>query len=144
LKDRGKRAAVAAAAAIMVVAFAGPAASGPTGRTVTKPYSGAHGATAGQAYAFWSIGFEHQVFEPRARERSVVITIEDKSGLPTRGHVWVGGDDGYSVEFCSESEPIALEPGDLVYFFALIGTCPDATAGAGVATSGSVTATFSR
>jgi hypothetical protein len=88
LKDRGKRAAVAAAAAIMVVALGGPAASDPTERTVTKPYSGAHGATAGQAYAFWSIGFEHQVFEPRARERSVVITIEDKSGLPTRGHVW--------------------------------------------------------
>lgn len=88
-------------------------------------------------------------FTPRAQETFVVVSIEDRSGLPTRALVVQERQSEHGPryvlkkEICgSTDEPIAIRSQLEVTVLVQDGPCADGTTA--VATFGTVTATFTR
>lgn len=75
-------------------------------------------------------------------ERFVTIVIQDAHGQPVTGSVVQPGEDEETL-ICGETEkPLKVRPYEKVTVFLMNGVCGDA--GASVATTGTVTATFSQ
>lgn len=73
------------------------------------------------------------------RERWLSVSIEDDSGLVTAGRIEIGEE---VIEFCSESDRIAVQPGATVRLMAITGYPCDGSPS--VATEGEFHLTFSR
>lgn len=75
-------------------------------------------------------------------ERFVSVEIEDAHGLPVTGIV-IQPDDDEGTHICGATdEPLKIRPFEKVTVFLMNGVCGDA--GASVATTGTVTATFTK
>lgn len=137
--------AVAIAVASLVMLVTSSAAS-PSQRAAERRYSMSNGMVAGSSEAYWQIGTEFKVFKARPGERRVVFSIVDEAGPNVRGHIHTDvdgdGDVDHEADFCSESEPIAVRPGQRIEVAVLLGECPDGEPS--VVTEGTITATFSR
>lgn len=88
-------------------------------------------------------------FAPRAQERFVMVSIEDRSGFPTRALVVQERQSAYGPryvlkkEICgSTDEPIAIRSQLEVTVLVQDGPCADGTTA--LATFGTVTATFTK
>ena len=132
-----------AAGALAVGLLAGPApGSSVEARIHTLEYVGG-GVTAGpvrQVVLRAGDGIGAVVFRG-GPERFVSVEIDDAHGLPVAGIVSQPGVDGTPI--CGASEkPLKVRPYEKVTVFLMNGTCGDA--GASVATTGTVTATFTR
>jgi hypothetical protein len=121
----------------------GSAASGD--RSVTKAYSMANGMIVGSGQAYWSIGTQPKIFKAERGERTVVISISDATSPSVRGHLHTDidgdGDMDEAGDFCSESDPIAVRPGQRIEVSVLMGECPGGDPS--LATEGEITAKFS-
>ena len=80
-------------------------------------------------------------FTPTATERKVSVALADDSGQPVRGRVRQDDSD-ISGYFCGKtSAPVRIAAGAEILVELFSGTCGS---GAGVATEGTITATFTR
>lgn len=137
------------AAAIVITCLlmiAAPAHAAPSDREVTKPYSMPNGMVVGTLQVYSTLTTEYLVFKARAGERSVTFSIADATGADVRGHVHLDFDgDGQmddGEDFCSESDPIQVRPGQRVMVGVMLGHCRGGEPS--LVTQGTVTATFSK
>ena len=135
---------VLAAGALAVGLLAGTApASSVEARIHTLEYVGG-GVTAGPVRSVVlraGDGIGAVVFRG-GPERFVSVEIDDAHGLPVTGIVSQPGDDDGRPICGSSEKPLKVRPYENVTVFLMNGTCGDA--GASVATTGTVTATFTR
>lgn len=121
-------------------------AASPSPRVVERPYSMSNGMVTGNSEAYWTVGTAFKAFKARRGERTVVFSITDEASPNVRGHIHTDvdgdGDVDHEADFCSESEPIAVRPGQRIEVAVLLGECPDGEAS--LVTEGTITATFSR
>ena len=135
-----------ALSAVLLIGGALPSSAGPSTRSVTRDYAFPSGLVllVSEVHWFLPVG-EYQHFRAGAGERKVVFSVEDESGMPARGHVHADLDDDGDLDvvadFCSESDPIKIRPGQRLEVGVLAGECPDGSPS--VATEGTITATFS-
>ncbi|MGH2756739.1 MAG: hypothetical protein ACRDI3_03015 [Actinomycetota bacterium] len=143
-----RRIVVALTAALLVASLLGPtSAAAASNRTVTKPYTMAHGMVIyGATHATWSIGTAWKIFIPKPGERFVSFSVSDDTDQPVFGHIHIdanGNGRKEHIDFCSEtSKPIRLGATEKIEVAVFLGTCPDGTPS--LVTQGTVTATFSR
>ncbi|MDP9069459.1 MAG: hypothetical protein M3N53_14105 [Actinomycetota bacterium] len=145
--------AVLVAAAVLAGGAAPASSSAPSSRSSTETYSTPHG--------IWIEGHGDEdhgnlgalplvapvTFKPEAGERLLEVAVQDLTERPVMVHVTQAGnghhDHGVSVTFCSKKHPaIRLTSGAPVEVSVYSGFCLNHTYG--VATSGTITATFSR
>ena len=142
---------VTAIATVALLALAAPASGASKARDVTEGYSMASGAvishgevSGGEVH--WSAGSHYAVFRAERGERFVTLAVEDQTGGPVMAHVHIdrNGDGKLDeqVDFCSESEPIAVSKASVVEVGAIIGMCDGSSPS--IVTEGTITATFSR
>lgn len=136
----------AATLAASMVASAPASSASPTGRDVTKEYSMSNGMVASGSQAYWNVGTAYKVFKARRGERHVILNIADQASPSVRGHYHLDVDgDGKLDEgkdFCNESQPIRIDPGQRIEVAVLMGECPGGDPS--VVTEGTITATFTR
>ena len=145
---RGTSLALAALAGVALAVT--PAASAPV-RTAKATYTGGLGAANHTSTLYVPGGGEigSATLWPVRGERFVRLTVTDSSGLPTRFAVWQNVDhsdespDAVLGEFCGSTPPLRLrsDVGELTIFPKTAEPCGS---GVGVATTGVVTARFTR
>lgn len=137
-----KKAATAATVLALAGALLSPASAIPSERTVTEPYSMPSGY--GHYVTITAEG-NWAIFEPRAGERRVTFSIQDELGGPVLGKVFFWEGDRWAErepKFCGATKkPLRVKPSETVYVGAFFGDCNGAQS---VATTGTVTATFSK
>lgn len=137
-----KRLPVTVALAALMAGLLGPATAGSAeARIHTLEYAGG-GVTAGPARSTLRVGEGVGAVEFRGGpERFVSIEIEDAHGLPVAAVV-MQPEDAFGTEICGATKkPLKVRPYESVTVFLMNGECG---AGASVATTGTVTATFTR
>ncbi|HEX2295671.1 MAG TPA: hypothetical protein VHN37_10225 [Actinomycetota bacterium] len=136
-------------AILTVVLAAGSALAGASGRRVEREY---RPAETHPSFPQGGIRSSSTVtFRPRAHERSVMVVVQDDSGLVVPGQVLQDldgdGDADRTHEFCgSTSEAVAIDPNAPVKVARYHGSCDDPAdpMQLGAWTKGTVTATFTR
>ena len=129
---------------LIVLTATGSAAS--SKRTAEKSYSMSNGMITGTGSAYWTIGSDLKKFRTKAGERTVVVSVADEIGTEVRGQIYTDvdgdGDIEQAADFCNESRPVRVRPGQRVQVAVLLGECPDGESS--VVTEGTITATFSK
>lgn len=131
-----------AGAVLALGAFAGPAGS-VEARIHTLEYVGGGVAVSPERSTVVRVGdgIGAVVFRG-GPERFVSVEIDDAHGLPVTGIVVQPGDDR-GTHICGATEkPLRVRPFEKVTVFLMNGVCGDA--GASIATTGTVTATFTK
>lgn len=129
-----------------LLATPGTGMTASSARAVEKTYSMSNGMIVASSQAYWTIGVQFTTFRARAGERTVTLSIKDSVASNVRGHIHTDidgdGDIDEAGDFCSESDPIKVRPGQRVEVAVLLGECPDGEPS--VVTEGTITATFTR
>lgn len=137
----------AVAIALAVVALAAPAAGAgrQAGRIQTRQYSYSHGVDTWH----WTVSAQDVlpalVFTPRPGDKRVHLAAEDLSGQPVFVHVRQdagGSGEDLFDHFCGNADIAYLVSEEPVEVYVYSGACQNHTTG--FATTGTVTATFSR
>lgn len=135
--------AIAIAALATALLPAPGAAEAPETRVQTLEYVGGGVAIGRQRSTAVRVGDTVGAVEFRGGpERFVTLVIVDRHGLPVTGSVVQPGDDEETLICGATDKPLKVRPYENVTVFLMNGVCGDT--GASVATSGTVTATFSR
>lgn len=132
---------------VLTGAVLAPAMSSERHRTVNKPYSTTSGYVTDVSEAHITAEGNWATFEPLPGERSVSLSVADATGRTVLVQVFFLQEDAGWAErdarFCGSTDrPLRVKPNETVYVGAFMGECDDGTIS--FATTGSVTATFSR
>lgn len=141
-----KKTMVSLTAALVVVAgLAGDGIARPRKYKVQRVESNGYVGARGSSGSEPEVMLDEVTFDTQGHERTVAISIRDRTGLPVAGFVRqdADGDGTFEVDeaLCgATSEPVAIEGGKPVLVKVEPGACADGTPAA--RTSGTVEATF--
>jgi len=143
---RRKLRTVIAGAIGCLLALTATSSAATSNREAERAYSMSNGMVTGNSSAYWTIGSDFKRFKAQRGERSVVFSATDAVGTDVRIHLHTDKDGDGDMEdagdFCSETKPIPVRPGQRIEVAVLLGECPGGNPS--VVTEGTITATFSK